>query len=118
MCSSDLKSDPELMQKLMEKPDPRAVESLFSEQNKTNLVRGAIAGRTTGTETQKMAGGSVDRIRRASGGKVGRDIAPLVSRLMGLADQAKKATDNHTKPLLDAPDESIVKALRVANQAI
>ena len=66
----------------------------------------------------KFSGGSVDRIRRASGGKVGRDIAPLVSRLMGLADQAKKATDNHTKPLLDAPDETIVKALRVANQAI
>jgi hypothetical protein len=37
---------------------------------------------------------------------------------MGLAEQAKKATDNNTKPLLDAPDESIVKALRVANQAI
>ena len=66
----------------------------------------------------KFSGGSVDRIRRASGGKVGHNIQPLVSRLMGLADQAKKATDNHTKPLLDAPDESIVKALRVANQAI
>jgi hypothetical protein len=66
----------------------------------------------------KFAGGSVGRIGRASGGKVSRDIAPLVGRLMGLANQAKKATDNNTKPLLDAPDASIVKALRVANQAI
>jgi hypothetical protein len=37
---------------------------------------------------------------------------------MRLADQAKKSTDNNTKPLLDAPDESIVKALRIANKAI
>ena len=59
-----------------------------------------------------------EREGRASGGKVSRDIAPLVGRLMGLANQAKKATDNNTKPLLDAPDASIVKALRVANQAI
>ena len=66
----------------------------------------------------KKAGGSVGRVKRASGGKVSHDVAPLVSRLMGLAEQAKKATDNNTKPLLDAPDASIVKALRVANQAI
>jgi len=46
------------------------------------------------------------------------DVKPLVDRLMSLADQAKKTTDNNTKPLLDAPDETIVKALRVANQAI
>jgi len=58
------------------------------------------------------------RPKRASGGKVSHDIAPLVGRLMGLANQAKKATDTNTKPLLDAPDASIVKALRVANQAI
>ena len=66
----------------------------------------------------KKAGGSVGRVKRASGGKVSHDVAPLVSRLMGLAEQAKKATDNNTKPLLDTPDASIVKALRVANQAI
>lgn len=69
-------------------------------------------------ESKEAAGGSVGRTARASGGKVSHDIGPLVSRLMGLANQAKKATDNNTKPLLDAPDASIVKALRVANQAI
>ena len=68
--------------------------------------------------TAKRAGGSVGRIGRASGGKVGGNIKPLVDRLMRLADQAKKSTDNNTKPLLDAPDESIVKALRIANKAI
>ena len=67
---------------------------------------------------KEAAGGSVGRIGRASGGKVGGNIKPLVDRLMKLADQAKKSTDNNTKPLLDAPDESIVKALRIANKAI
>lgn len=69
-------------------------------------------------EPPRKAGGSVGRTARASGGKVAHNIQPLVSRLMGLAEQAKKSTDSSTKPLLDAPDASIVKALRVANQAI
>jgi len=66
----------------------------------------------------KFAGGSVGRVGRAAGGKVGGGQKHLVDRLMGLAEQAKKSTDNSTKPLLNAPDEAIVKALRVANQAI
>jgi len=48
-------------------------------------------------DTGRKAGGSVGRIGRASGGKVAHNIAPLVGRLMGLANQAKKATDNNTK---------------------
>ena len=63
----------------------------------------------------RFAGG---RIGRASGGKVKKNVQHLVDRLMNLAEQAKRSTDNNTKPLLDAPDASIVKALRVANEAI
>jgi hypothetical protein len=37
---------------------------------------------------------------------------------MTMAKQAKKATDKSTEPLLSAPDEAIVKALDVAQQAI
>ena len=37
---------------------------------------------------------------------------------MNKAKHAKKATDSVTKPLLNAPDEAIVKALDVAQQAI
>lgn len=56
------------------------------------------------------------RVERASGGKV--DDEALILRLMNKMKQAKRATDKTTKPLLGVPDESIVKALDVAQQAI
>lgn len=54
----------------------------------------------------------------ARGGKVGSQKAVLVKRMMDLAEKAKKEFSKHTEPLLNAPDETIVKALHVANQAI
>ena len=58
------------------------------------------------------------RIQRASGGRAGQSHEQLVNRLMTMAKQAKKVTDKSTEPLLNAPDEAIVKALDVAKQAI
>ena len=58
------------------------------------------------------------RIQRASGGRAGQNHEQLVNRLMTMAKQAKKVTDKSTEPLLNAPDEAIVKALDVAQQAI
>ena len=57
------------------------------------------------------------RIERASGGKVDH-VDRLVNKLINQVKVAKKATDQTTEPLLNAPDEAIVKALSVANQAI
>lgn len=57
------------------------------------------------------------RIMRASGGRTDNHER-LVNRLMEMATQAKKVTDKTTEPLLNAPDEHIVKALAVANKAI
>jgi hypothetical protein len=54
----------------------------------------------------------------ASGGKVSSKKQMLVKRLMDLAEKAKKEVSKSTEPLLNAPDETIVKALHVANQAI
>ena len=55
----------------------------------------------------------------ASGGKVTNSKKQmLVKRLMDLAEKAKKEVSKNTEPLLNAPDEAIVKALHVANQAI
>ena len=72
-----------------------------------------------GTTTEKYASASGGRIERASGGKV--DNAKherIVNKLMAMATKAKKVTDRTTESLLDEPDESIVKALNVAQQAI
>jgi len=57
------------------------------------------------------------RINRASGGRLD-GIEPLVQRLMSKYMQAKKATDKITEPLLNEPDEHIVHALKVAQDAI
>jgi len=60
------------------------------------------------------------RPQRASGGKVSEnDIhEQLVGRLMSLAEKAKKTTQKSTEPLLNAPDEAIVHALKVADNVI
>jgi hypothetical protein len=57
------------------------------------------------------------RIERASGGKVD-SIEHLIGKLMASAKSAKRVTDKTTEPLLNMPDEHIVKALDVAQQAI
>ena len=66
-------------------------------------------------EDGHAAGG---RIQRASGGKVRKTHEELVQRLMDLAKKAKRHEDAGTKPLLNVPDNAIVKALGVAQEAI
>ena len=105
----EARQNPQLMQKLMAKPDPRMVESVFSEQNKNNLLRATVAGEKRGERKDGFArGGKVTNSRKTM----------LVKRLMDLAEKAKKEVSKSTEPLLNAPDETIVKALHVANQAI
>ena len=70
------------------------------------------------TQPDPSAQAAGGRITRAAGGQVGMTHEQLVNHLMTRAKQAKRATDNTTKPLLNAPDEAIVKALDVAQQAI
>lgn len=60
------------------------------------------------------------RPQRAAGGKVSENDTHerLVGRLMSLADKAKKTTQKSTEGLLEAPDEAIVHALKVADNVI
>ena len=51
---------------------------------------------------------------RATGGKVGDGA----SKLMRLAEHAKRAETGQTESILKVPDEAVVKALDVAKQAI
>ncbi|MDI9407642.1 MAG: transglycosylase SLT domain-containing protein [Candidatus Pacebacteria bacterium] len=57
------------------------------------------------------------RIERRSGGRVD-NVETLVSQLMTRVKSAKQETQKMTEPLLNQPDEHIVKALDVAQQAI
>tara|TARA_R110000868_G_scaffold140583_1_gene356343 strand:+ start:10015 stop:11691 length:1677 start_codon:yes stop_codon:yes gene_type:complete len=104
------------------------VASMWHSGRPLSVAKAANAGDPLGTKTedyarriasdpygQRATGG---RIQRASGGRTGQNHEQLVNRLMTMAKQAKKATDESTEPLLNAPDEAIVKALDVAQQAI
>lgn len=59
-----------------------------------------------------------NRQHRASGGRTGINHAEHALRLVRQADRAKKHQSRHTEPLLAVPDETIARALSVANQSI
>ena len=105
-------SDPKDMQMFykMVTKDP-AMRSTY--QSMYNLAsKAAMSGTVNAQNTPQNA------IQRATGGRVGDHHERLVSRLMTLAERAKKDVNNTTEPLLNVPDATIVKALHVANQAI
>jgi hypothetical protein len=56
------------------------------------------------------------RVGRASGGRV--DAQFHAEKLIKAAEQAKKAASAMTEPLLEQPDEHIVKALDIAKRHI
>jgi hypothetical protein len=58
------------------------------------------------------------RIERREGGRVGIDHSARAASLVRAAEAAKKQESKTTEPLLQAPDEHIVKALSLANEAI
>ena len=58
------------------------------------------------------------RIERREGGRVGIDHSGRAASLVRAAEAAKKQESKTTEPLLQAPDEHIVKALSIANEAI
>lgn len=74
------------------------------------------AGLQIGDHTFYSANGG--RITRASGGRTARTKEQLVQRLLTLAQKAKQASNEATKPLLKVPDNTVAKALEVAKAAI
>ena len=58
------------------------------------------------------------RAMRASGGRTGIDHSAKAASLIRLAERAKKNHGKNTEPLLNLPDETITKALSVANESI
>ena len=106
------RTDPAYAARLMQAPQLESLPPLS-----LSGLRGGIAGEQGTKEAGNYATGG--RIERASGGKVdNQKLETLVQRLLNMAKKAKKATDKTTEPLLNAPDEAIVKALGVAQEAI
>jgi hypothetical protein len=66
-------------------------------------------------EEGQKAGG---RIGRATGGKISGNAKQEAIRLIALAESMKKRHNETTKPLLDVDDNTITKALAVANKGI
>lgn len=65
--------------------------------------------------SQQSSGG---RIGRKTGGKVTKGHQHLVDRLFKMAEQAKRKSKETTKPLLHVDDNTIAKALSIANKNI
>jgi hypothetical protein len=55
---------------------------------------------------------------RKSGGRVGIDHEAIADKLIAAAERSKDNLGKTTEPLLDQPDDAIVKALDVANRSI
>lgn len=66
----------------------------------------------------KTASASGGRIQRASGGRAGMNHVTRAAMLIRAAERAKNQHGDNTESLLNQPDESIAKALKVANSAI
>ena len=58
------------------------------------------------------------RIERARGGRTGIDHGQRADALIRAAERARKQEEQVTKPLLNLPDETITRALSVANRSI
>jgi soluble lytic murein transglycosylase-like protein len=66
----------------------------------------------------KTASATGGRIQRASGGRAGMNHVTRAAMLIRAAERAKNQHGDNTESLLNQPDESIAKALKVANSAI
>ena len=89
----------------------KQLSRLSRTMTRTAIVAGQ-QGAKVGSDQSKEA--SPPAINRATGGKVGDGA----SKLMRLAEHAKRAETGQTESILKVPDEAVVKALDVAKQAI
>jgi len=85
-----------------------------------NTAGGDKASKWWSKNMPAILGGKAEggRIAYKKGGAVHSNVEPLVQDLMKRYKAVKKSQDNGTKPLLEQPDQAIVKALEVAQKAI
>jgi hypothetical protein len=98
-------ADPEVMRLLMSKPSPEVAANL----HRRLLAMGIGVEQVRAVEPKKD-----QRAGRASGGRIGS--TSIADRLVLAAEKAKKDNSKATEPLLQVNDESIAKALEIANR--
>jgi hypothetical protein len=112
-----LAADPDQAERLgkliASNPDARSFLAKFYQAAGKSVP--PVAAQTTAPSPVKEenAGG---RIGRATGGRISHEIE--ANRLVRMAEDAKKQIGNGTEQILNAPDELVVKALRVANEKL
>lgn len=101
--------------------DPAVIQRLGELASKSPLVAQVLNKITTGVSNAVSA---YEQGRpQASGGHVGRATGGRTSlrisdRLLMAVERARRETQHETKPILNAPDETVVRALEVAKQHI
>ena len=97
---------PERVRQAMRKAEQEggSFEDYLPTETKNYLVK--VFGAATGGRIERKAGGRVE------------SVDGLVDQLMMRVRKAKKETTKATEPLLNQPDEHIVRALDIAQQAI
>jgi len=100
--------DPEVALLLMQKPSPEAISKLGDRLS--NITTPMAYERSLDTPVEERRQG------RASGGKV--SSSSIADRLVMSAESAKRMSNKATEPLLRTSDESIAKALEIANRHI
>jgi hypothetical protein len=99
-------ADPELMRLLMSKPSPEVAMNL----HKRLMAMGLGIEQVHAVENKP----DQNRRVRASGGRI--STSSLGDKLVLAAERAKKENSKATEPLLNVNDESIAKALEIANR--
>jgi hypothetical protein len=101
----------------------KIVTGMFKKSQEAKALQAMKAAKLRFAQDATKPGAGLDyiptdppRIQRASGGKVDHEI--LVERLMKRWRQAKKETDATTKPMLNLPDATVVRALDIAGRAL
>ena len=99
--------DPEVAMLLMQKPSP---ESMLRLQDKMANILGPMYYERSLDEPKEKREG------RATGGKV--SSSSIADKLITAAESAKRMSNKATEPLLRTSDESIARALEIANRHI
>ena len=71
-----------------------------------------------GDQSQEFEPNPYLRAQHASGGRTGMSAKAKAEKLIAMVDKVRKAQSEDTKPLLNLDDDTVIKALAVANRGI